>query len=407
MLGLTLEGGGAKGSYQIGAWKAFRELGVEFDGISGTSVGALNGALMVQEDFDIAHDIWHNISPNSILNIDDKILELMADYELNQNSLHLIFEEIKKSVKQFGVDSKPLEELIRNNLDEDRIRKSNKDFGIVTVCLTDMKPMEIFKEEIPIGKVSDYLIASSYLPIFKSKKLDGKKFLDGGLYNNLPVSMLYQKGYRKVIAVRLLGTGRIRRINYDDLELIQITPQQSLGNMMDFTRERARYNINLGYFDTLKALKGLKGKNYYISGAITDNDAIRFFMTLDEEGIKKLGDLFNLSQSLPYNRLLLEGIIPKLSMLMGLDDKSTYSDIVTGLVENLATYKSIDPFHIYTYQDLIQKIQNTSKSKDLRKFKSPVTSSVVNDILLRIDKEKMLKEVIRIILKNNESFLPL
>ena len=44
--GLVLGGGGAKGSYQMGAWKAFRELDLSFDLIVGTSIGALNGALM-------------------------------------------------------------------------------------------------------------------------------------------------------------------------------------------------------------------------------------------------------------------------------------------------------------------------------------------------------------------------
>ena len=44
--GLVLEGGGAKGAYQIGAWKALKEAGVKIKGVSGTSVGALNGALI-------------------------------------------------------------------------------------------------------------------------------------------------------------------------------------------------------------------------------------------------------------------------------------------------------------------------------------------------------------------------
>ena len=48
--GLVLEGGGAKGAYQIGAWKAMREAGVKIKGIAGTSVGALNGALICMDD---------------------------------------------------------------------------------------------------------------------------------------------------------------------------------------------------------------------------------------------------------------------------------------------------------------------------------------------------------------------
>ena len=50
--GLVLEGGGARGAYQVGAWKALWEAGVKIKGMAGTSVGALNGALICMDDFD-------------------------------------------------------------------------------------------------------------------------------------------------------------------------------------------------------------------------------------------------------------------------------------------------------------------------------------------------------------------
>ena len=58
--GLVLEGGGAKGSFQIGAWRALREAGIKIKGVSGVSVGALNGALICMDDPEKAEDIWHN-----------------------------------------------------------------------------------------------------------------------------------------------------------------------------------------------------------------------------------------------------------------------------------------------------------------------------------------------------------
>ena len=48
---VVLAGGGSRGAYQIGVWKALRELGIEYQLVTGTSVGALNGVLMVQGDF--------------------------------------------------------------------------------------------------------------------------------------------------------------------------------------------------------------------------------------------------------------------------------------------------------------------------------------------------------------------
>ena len=69
--GLALEGGGAKGAYQIGAWKALREAGIRFSAVSGTSVGALNGAMIVMDDLQKAEDVWNNIHFSQVMDVDD------------------------------------------------------------------------------------------------------------------------------------------------------------------------------------------------------------------------------------------------------------------------------------------------------------------------------------------------
>lgn len=49
--GIVLAGGGGRGAYQIGCWKKLKELGLDrFSVISGTSVGALNAALIAAGD---------------------------------------------------------------------------------------------------------------------------------------------------------------------------------------------------------------------------------------------------------------------------------------------------------------------------------------------------------------------
>jgi predicted acylesterase/phospholipase RssA len=65
-IGLVLAGGGAKGAYQIGCWKALKELGIVFDAIAGTSVGALNAALIAEGDLQKALTLWANISRQMI-----------------------------------------------------------------------------------------------------------------------------------------------------------------------------------------------------------------------------------------------------------------------------------------------------------------------------------------------------
>jgi len=74
MYGLVLEGGGAKGAYHIGALKALNELNIEIDAVAGTSIGAMNGAMFVQDKLNIAYDYWYNISTAKVLDIEDKYL---------------------------------------------------------------------------------------------------------------------------------------------------------------------------------------------------------------------------------------------------------------------------------------------------------------------------------------------
>ena len=61
MFGLVLEGGGARGAYHIGAYKAIKELDIEIGGIAGTSIGAINGAMMVQGDYDLLEKVWLSV----------------------------------------------------------------------------------------------------------------------------------------------------------------------------------------------------------------------------------------------------------------------------------------------------------------------------------------------------------
>ena len=51
MRAIVLSGGGSKGAYEIGVWKALRKLHIKYDIVTGTSVGALNAALMTQKTY--------------------------------------------------------------------------------------------------------------------------------------------------------------------------------------------------------------------------------------------------------------------------------------------------------------------------------------------------------------------
>ena len=59
---VVLSGGGSKGAYQVGVWKALRKLHYHYEIVTGTSVGAINGAFMVQRDYFKCLKLWENIN---------------------------------------------------------------------------------------------------------------------------------------------------------------------------------------------------------------------------------------------------------------------------------------------------------------------------------------------------------
>ena len=117
--GLVLDGGGARGAYQIGAWKALHEAGVRIRGIAGTSVGALNGALICMGDVDEAEHIWKEMTFSKVMDVDDDWMERLFQKEVPMREL---LKELMLRLRDGGIDVTPLKDLIHNILDEDRIR---------------------------------------------------------------------------------------------------------------------------------------------------------------------------------------------------------------------------------------------------------------------------------------------
>ncbi|MGB9809212.1 MAG: patatin-like phospholipase family protein, partial [Caldanaerobacter sp.] len=153
MYGVVLEGGGARGAYQVGVYKALTEEGLEIRGVAGTSVGALNGAIFVQGDIDKAWEIWENISYSRVIKASDEEIEKFKEGRLESKDIALIVEKLRGIIKEGGLDISPLRQLLQETIEESKIRTSGKDFAIVTVSLSDFKPLELYIEDIPYGKL--------------------------------------------------------------------------------------------------------------------------------------------------------------------------------------------------------------------------------------------------------------
>ncbi|TDO85454.1 NTE family protein [Halanaerobium saccharolyticum] len=363
MYGLVLEGGGAKGAYHIGALKALNELNIEIDAVAGTSIGAMNGAMFVQDKLDIAYDYWYNISTSKVLDIEDKYLSELLNLSINQNNLSYFINKAKEVLQNRGLDNSFLKEILEKNIDEESLRNSKIDFAIVTLSLSDLKPLELFIEDIPEGKVLDYIMASSYLPAFKMQRIDGKILIDGGFYENLPLKTLQNKGYKKIIAIRTYSLGDIEKKTDQDKELIFINPSQELGRMLNFDQQNARKNIKMGYYDTMKYFKNLSGSKYYLNIEKEEEYFINYLLNLDQKIIRRLLKQLSLTEE-PYLRSFFENLIPKLVNLLELNYQASYSVIVTQLLEEMASFLKIDRYQIYNFEELLEIVRENYQQKN-------------------------------------------
>ena len=255
--GLVLAGGGTKGAYQVGVWKALQELEINVKAIAGTSIGALNGALFLQDDFNSIVKMYEKIKIDNIMKVQG------VNENKNIFDLSNIFNLASNFTKQKGIDNTPLREMIKQYIDMNKLYDSETDFGLVTYSVKNREPLQKFKNEIPKEEMEDYLLASSCFPIFKPQNINGEEYFDGGLYDNAPSNMLIEKGYKYIIIADIAGIGFSRKSVSKEVYIKVISPSEDLGGTFDFNHERIINNIKLGYLDTMKSFNKLQGHIYY------------------------------------------------------------------------------------------------------------------------------------------------
>ena len=268
---LVLAGGGARGSYQVGVWRALTELGWNPQIITGTSVGSLNGAMFALDLYETARDMWTSIRSRDVMELPEETRNL--------TELHQFLRDV---VRAGGMDVTPLEEIVERVLDEDALRASPIRFGLVTVEKRGLKPRELPLEEIPKGKVKDYLLASAAcFPALRAKQIDGVQFLDGGYRDNMPTALAQKMGAEELVCVDLEGVG-ITLPNRTGLPTTMVRSYWELGDILHFDPDTARRNIELGYYDTLRAFGRLRGCAYAVAkNEQTAQDAAAFRQRFD------------------------------------------------------------------------------------------------------------------------------
>ena len=268
---LVLAGGGARGSYQVGVWRALTELGWHPQIITGTSVGSLNGAMFALDLYETARDMWTSIRSQDVMELPE---------ETNLTELHQFLRDI---VREGGMDVTP----------------AGRDRG---AGVGRRRPPRVAHPVRPRhrGKAGPETprAAAGRDPGRKSEGLPAGL---GGLFpraagqadrwgcssstaatgTTCPPRWHKKMGAEELVCVDLEGVG-ITLPNRTGLPTTMVRSYWELGDILHFDPDTAKRNIELGYYDTLRAFGRLRGCAYAIakSGA-SDADAAAFRKRFD------------------------------------------------------------------------------------------------------------------------------
>ena len=286
---IALEGGGAKGAYEVGVWQALEEAGIKYNAVSGTSVGALNGAMMVMRDLEGAVRAWKDIRLSDVIDLEgdqEENLHKVLNGEVDLRDIQELIPQALDIIRNRGLDVAPLRAWVHEVADEKKIKESDVEFFVSTVSLTDKKGLEVKVNDLPEDEICDMLLASAYHPSFRLEKLGGKYYADGGFVDTLPLHVLVENGYKDIIAVRIPGHGIERRFRIpEDVNITLISTNSDLGGVLNFDAEQSRRDMLIGYLDAKRVLYGLYGEKYYIERTMSDREALRQLIDRADEGV--------------------------------------------------------------------------------------------------------------------------
>jgi NTE family protein len=193
-LAIVLGGGGSRGAMQVGAMRALLEVGYQPDLVSGTSIGAANGAFLAV----------HGYNPQGIRRLEEvwrsTVNQDLLPTNLWWNTMHAFFDHSngfsQKRIRQFAIDNGLAPELRFEDLLEVRLYPVAADLNAGCPVIFGVDPQESVLESV--------LASMSLPPWMAPAKRNGRYLVDGGAVSNLPIEAALQQGATEIIALDLL-----------------------------------------------------------------------------------------------------------------------------------------------------------------------------------------------------------
>ena len=268
---LVLQGGGALGAYQAGVYQALMEGGVEPDWVIGTSIGAINAALIAgnarEHRLDRLRAFWARVEQDAthdftrfltgIVNVPANLTTVVRGIPafFVPNPLAWLSAHTQLGVERAGYyTTAPLRDTLADLVDLTRIaaRHTRLTVGAVNVRNGEMRYFDSRDEPVHL----DHVLASGALPpAFPAVRIDGDPYWDGGIYSNTPIEAVLDDKPRRdslIFTVHMWNPegpepetlwqvlGRQKDIQYASRARSHIARQKQIHHLRHVIRELAR-----------------------------------------------------------------------------------------------------------------------------------------------------------------------
>ena len=302
-IGLALGGGGAKGAAEVGVLKVLDEAGIQVDYIVGTSIGSIVGGLYAAGYTANELDTLFQTQEWLAL-ITDRKASLCNEPFKTVNGVTYIFGfpimgELKNGdIGGFGLMRGEMVEEVIDSMSKRKGASDLENLKIPFQCVAaDFRSAtEVIIKNGPLSKA---VRASISIPgVFKPVNRDGKKLVDGGMLNNLPVDVVKDMGADIIIAVDLQQNEQVpKESDFDFGMLSGLADMLGFGGLLDWVANRP---------DIDKYAKNIKLATIYIRPDLPDMDAssfgnknsARMIQKGEEEAMKHWDELIKLKNDL-------------------------------------------------------------------------------------------------------------
>ncbi len=383
MKALVLGGGGAKGSYEVGVFKALRKLHMKFDIVTGVSIGSINGAFYVANEYKKCLKMWQKITTSDLFDV-------AIGSKMSKGDIKLLVKQMSTG----GISFSNAYNFLKKNINEEKVRKSKIDYGLVTVSLTNKKPRFLTKEQIPYGKLVDYICASSICyPFVHAQDINDESFIDGGFYDGIPINLAIDMGATEILAVDLSVLAINKKPKDKNIKVDVIKMKDKTPLTLTFTKEYANKNIKYGYNDTMKHFNKLDGKFY----TFRKNDLDKSYNELNKYFVEILkSTILNEPKNKIVNELFSIAKINKL--FVKIKYNHDFKEEVEEALEHLGVLFDIPNENIYSIKKynklLIRKVKELNYIKINKNLKDKfLIGYMYNKYMKSENKEEIIKEM--------------